>query len=132
VSRQRKHQLVAIDAVAVVTHAAQAHAALLDLDLDATRAGIDAVLDQLLQHGSGTLDDLARSDLMDELFGQDSNRHKGGGRKQRRAQNNRAMAECYCPVPGVPGSPGFALATTVASLDCARSWATSVPGGGLV
>ena len=88
--RQREQQLVAIDAAAVVAHAAQAHAAFFDLDLDAPRAGIEAVLDQLLHHGGRTLDDLARGDLVDELFGQDADRHRRGAEAKSRAQNIRA------------------------------------------
>ena len=78
VTRQRERQLIALDAAAVVAHAAQSRAALFDLDLDAARAGIEAVLDQLLEHGRRALDDLAGGDLMDELFGKDADRHRRG------------------------------------------------------
>ena len=89
VPRQRERQLVALDAAAVVAHAAQARAALFDLDLDAARAGIDAVLDQLLEHGRRALDDLAGSDLVDELFGKDADRHDAAGRKREAARRIR-------------------------------------------
>ncbi len=115
VARERQQQLVALDAAAVVAHAAQAHAALFDLDFDAARAGIDAVLDQLLEHGRRALDHLARGDLMDELFGQDADRHRRGAEAKPRDRIADATGSSgYCPVPEVPRlAVGFALATTV-------------------
>ncbi len=101
---KREHQLVAVDAAAVVAHAAQAHAAFFDFDLDATRTGIDAVLDQLLQHGCGSLDDLARGDLMDELFGQDADRHRRGAEaKAARRISERWSARGLLPRDGSAG-----------------------------
>jgi hypothetical protein len=41
--------------------------ATLYIDVDAPRAGIETVLDQFLHDGRGPLDDLASSDLIDEL-----------------------------------------------------------------
>ena len=39
-------------------------------DIDPRRSGIDRVLDQLFEHGGGALDDLARRNPVDEMFGQ--------------------------------------------------------------
>ena len=75
VPRQRERQLVARDAGAVVRHADQAGAAAFDVDGDRARAGVERVLDELFDDGRGALDDLAGRDLVDELRGQDANRH---------------------------------------------------------
>ena len=50
----------------VVADPDEAAAAVLQIDLDAFRAGVQRVLDQLLDHGSGALDDLAGGDLIGE------------------------------------------------------------------
>ena len=65
-----ERQLVGLDADAIVAHPHQAEAALLDVDLDAPRAGIERVLDQLLDDGGRPLDDLAGGDLIDQGGGQ--------------------------------------------------------------
>ena len=52
---------------AVVAHAHQADAAALDVDLDALRAGVEAVFDQFLDDRGRPLDHLAGGDLVDEL-----------------------------------------------------------------
>src|SRR5690606_22307129 len=59
-------------ALAVVGHADVARAAALDLDLDRARAGVDRVLDQLLDHARGPLDDLAGGDLIRERVVEDA------------------------------------------------------------
>ncbi|MNZ74185.1 hypothetical protein D3C78_926280 [compost metagenome] len=61
---QRQRQVVRLDAGAVVAHAQQLDAALLDLDVDARGACIEAVLEQLLGHRGRPLDHLAGSDLV--------------------------------------------------------------------
>ena len=65
----RERKIVLVDAAAVVAHADQARAAGFDVDLDASRAGIEAVLDQLLDDRGRPLDDFAGGDLVDELSG---------------------------------------------------------------
>ncbi len=67
VAADRERQLLGGDAAAVVAHAHEADAAALDVDLDAVRAGIEAVLDQLLDDGGRPLDHFAGGDLVDEL-----------------------------------------------------------------
>ena len=69
VRQDRTRQVVGADAVTVVAHADQAHAAFLDVDLDAPRARVEAVLDQFLDHGCRALDHLAGGDLVDEFGG---------------------------------------------------------------
>ena len=45
----------------------------IELDVDACGARIDGVLEQLLDHGRGPLDDLAGGDLADQRVGQRTN-----------------------------------------------------------
>lgn len=53
----------------VVSNAAKAQATALRLDLNPPGPGIETVLEQFLDHGRGSLDHLAGSDLIDELSG---------------------------------------------------------------
>ena len=78
-ARQRERQFVALDAAAIVADTAQLRAAILDLDLDALGAGVEAVLDQLLEHRGGPFDDLAGGDLVNELLGKNADRHQEVG-----------------------------------------------------
>ena len=55
-----------MDAAAVVDDADQLAAALLDVDVDARAAGVEAVFQQLLDDAGGPLDDLAGGDLGDD------------------------------------------------------------------
>ena len=77
VARERERQFRAGDATAVVAHPDQADAAALDVDLDAARTRIEAVLHELLDHRGGPLDHLARGDLVDEFAGENTDRHLG-------------------------------------------------------
>jgi len=60
VTRDRERQLVALDPGAVVGDANPLSAAPREIDVDLRRAGIERVLEQLLQRRCGALDDLAR------------------------------------------------------------------------
>ncbi len=64
-------------AAPVIDHADQRLPALGQCDLDAGGAGIDGVLDQLLDGGGGTFDHFAGGDLVDEIGGEEANRHGG-------------------------------------------------------
>ncbi len=64
VARQGQRQVVGGDAAAIVAHAQQLDAALLDLHVDAPGTGVQAVLQQFLGHRGGTLDHLAGGDLV--------------------------------------------------------------------
>ena len=66
VTLQAQPGILASHAAAVVADAHQASAAVLEVDLDPLRAGIEGVLDQLLHHRSGALDHLPRGDLVRE------------------------------------------------------------------
>ena len=63
------------DAGAVVTHLDQVQAAARGHHLDALRAGIERVLDQLLHHARRALDHLAGGDLVDHRLGKLADRH---------------------------------------------------------
>ena len=71
-------QFVARNTAAIVAHADQPHAALLDVHFDTTRAGIDAVFDEFLHHRRRALDDFAGRDLVDQLGRQRTDGHGGG------------------------------------------------------
>mgnify|MGYP007076045189 CR=1 FL=1 len=77
----RQRQLLARDTAAIVAHPHQAEAALLRLDLDMATAGVEAVLDQFLDHARGTLDHLAGGDAVDDLFGELADGHGTDCRK---------------------------------------------------
>ena len=75
VAGQRKRQLVAVHAAAVVGDPNEAAAALLQRNLDGARACIDGVLDQLLDHRCRPLDYLSRRDSIDHALRQETNSH---------------------------------------------------------
>ena len=75
VARQCERQLVARNTATVVRDANEARAAGFDVDRDRRCAGVERVLDELLDDGRWPLDDLAGRDLIDELRRQDANRH---------------------------------------------------------
>ena len=74
VARERERQLLARDAGAVVLDLHALDAAGLEHHGDRLRAGVDAVLQQLLQHRGRALDHLARGDLADQQLRQDADR----------------------------------------------------------
>src|SRR5439155_9093295 len=77
VAGEGEGQILGGDAAAVIGDADQLRAALLDLDVDARAAGIDAVLQQLLEDAGRALDDLAGGDFGDDIRGQLTNtRHE--------------------------------------------------------
>src|SRR5207253_1875888 len=65
VAGERERQIVGQDAAAVVDDANQLGAALLDVDVDARAAGVDAVFQQFLDDAGRPLDDFAGGDLGD-------------------------------------------------------------------
>ncbi len=69
-ARECQRQVVRLDSGAVVGDADAAHAALGQVHRDRLRAGVEAVLDQLLQRGRRALHHLARGDLVDQQFGE--------------------------------------------------------------
>src|SRR5579885_3110562 len=67
-SADGNRQLGTEQAAAVIADTDVTDAAAPDIDLDAARAGIQAILHQLLDDRSRTLDDLAGRDLVDQLI----------------------------------------------------------------
>ena len=72
-ARQGQADLLRPDPGAVVAHANQPASAPLELHFDALRAGVEGILDQLLDHGGRPLDDLTGRDLVDEFVGKNLN-----------------------------------------------------------
>ncbi len=78
VALDREREIVARHAGAVVGDADQAAAAAVGDDLDLGRAGIERVLDQLLDHARRPLDHLAGGDAVDGGFGELADGHGSG------------------------------------------------------
>ena len=74
---EREQRIVAIHAGAVIDHANERNSAAPNQDVDLARAGVDAVLDQLLHDGSGPLHHFAGRHLAGDGFGQQSNTAHG-------------------------------------------------------
>src|SRR5690606_31571 len=64
VAAQRQRQVFLSDTDAVVAHADQLDAAVFELNVDAVGAGVEAVLEQFLDHGSRTFDDFTGGNLV--------------------------------------------------------------------
>ena len=75
VALDRQRQVGARHALAVVGDANQPPAAAVGEHVDAARAGIERVLDQLLDHARRTLDHLAGGDAVDDGFGELADGH---------------------------------------------------------
>src|SRR5215510_281469 len=73
----REVEIVARHAFAVVADADQAPAAAVGEHLDAARAGIECVLDELLHHAGRTFHHFARGDAVDHGLGELADRHLG-------------------------------------------------------
>ncbi len=78
VPRNRQRQLLCGNAAAVVADADQAHTAFFQLDIDAAGAGIDRVLNQLLDHRCGSFDHFTGGNLVDQDFRQRPDRTRIG------------------------------------------------------
>ena len=77
-SLDRERQLVPRDTGAVVADPDQRCAAAGGDHLDTARAGVDGVLDQLLDHARRTLDHLAGGDAVDHVLAEAADRHEHG------------------------------------------------------
>ena len=76
VARERHSQFRRGDTHAVITNPAQPRAALLHLHDDLSRARVQAVFQQFLDHRRRALHDLAGGDLVDQVVRQQLNRHR--------------------------------------------------------
>ena len=80
VALEGEQRVVAIHALAVVGHADQLASAAFDFDPDARGAGVQGILQQLLDYGGGTVDHLARGDLIGDLVRKNADAaHKRSG-----------------------------------------------------
>jgi hypothetical protein len=70
---QRQNQLIFFDAAAVVDDADQLDSAFLQVHLDGTAAGIQAVFQEFLEYRSRSFDDFTGSNLADQQIGQTGN-----------------------------------------------------------
>ena len=75
VTLDREREIVGVHAEAVVADPDQASPARLDRDVDARRAGVERVLDQLLDRRRRPLDHLARGDAVDQQRVEAANGH---------------------------------------------------------
>ena len=66
---QRKHQIIRVNTVAVITHFEQTNTTLLHIDIETGRTGVHAVLEQLLHNRCGALDNLSGGNLVGEGWG---------------------------------------------------------------
>jgi len=73
----REHEILTAHALAVVGNADQPAAAGFGDHLDVAGAGIERVLDELLDDARRTLDHLARRDAVDDGFVELADRHGG-------------------------------------------------------
>ncbi len=74
---QGQREFVLGDAGAVVGDPDAPHAALFELHVDGRRAGVHGVFEHFLEHRGGPFDDLAGGDLIDEVVGEEVDRHGG-------------------------------------------------------
>jgi hypothetical protein len=72
VALEAEQRVLAIHAAAVVGDGEKFVAAAVILDIDARRAGVEAVLDEFLEHGGRPFDHLAGRDLAGHGVGQQS------------------------------------------------------------
>ena len=84
VALDRKREIVGVHAGAVVGDADQRAPARFDRDVDAPRAGVERVLDQLLDRRSRPLDHFAGGDAVDQQRIEAADGH-GSNRRRRRA-----------------------------------------------
>ena len=72
-AQDRRLGIRARHAVTIVGHTDEARASAHNLHLDGRRTCVDRILNELLDYGGGTLDDLARRDLIDSCIVQHMN-----------------------------------------------------------
>jgi hypothetical protein len=86
VTLEGEEGVVAHHAAAVVGDTDEATAAGFDIDADAGGAGVEGVLQQLLDDGGGAVDDLAGGDLVGDLVGENADAAHAGFKDTRRGQ----------------------------------------------
>ncbi len=71
-----KRQIGVLHSLAVVSHADEPAPATVGEHIDAVRAGVECVLDKLLDHTRRALDHLACGNAVDHTLGELADRHK--------------------------------------------------------
>jgi hypothetical protein len=84
--RYREQEVVPADARAVVRNPEAPNATAFDVHVDLRGRSVERVLEQLLERGRRTLDDLAGSDLIDEMVGERPDACHGRRRESGRAR----------------------------------------------
>ncbi len=107
VALQRQHGVALRHPAAVVADLDELPPAVLEQDVDGPGTCVDGVLDELLDHRSGALDDLSGCDLVDELGGEDMDRRhvfilpgrvrRTGGRRRSHARGALTAAKIDDP-----------------------------------
>ena len=96
----------------------QPQAAAGDRDIDAARAGVDRVLDQLLDDAGRSLDDLTRGDAVDEVRRQLTDGHLMPHSDRRRGTGGSAFYPILLPAGRTGRRPKDAPARMVSSMKC--------------
>ena len=135
-----EREILGAHAAAVVDDADEPPPALLDGDVDARRAGVERVLDELLHGGGRTLDHLAGGDAVDEKGIETADAHKRVLAQSRNSAKGASAAARARPGPSpLPaeayGIHGNALAVAMAypaSMEARRFQPSRIvlgPGG---
>ena len=96
----REREVLGVHAAAVVDDADQRPPARFDRDLDALRAGVERVLDELLDRRGRPLDDFAGGDAVDQQRVEATDGHSAHfGALWLRMQGESRAAEFYGEVP---------------------------------
>ena len=98
---QCEDRVLAAHAAAVVAHLDEGLAAVLQLDAHVVGAGVERVLDQLLDHGAGTLDHFARGDLVGDGIGENGYTPRHGPGIYPPTLATAASSTQPCCAPGV-------------------------------
>jgi hypothetical protein len=76
VALDRKHQVGARHALAIIGHADETAATAVGEDIDAARAGVECIFQKFLDDARRALDDLARGNAVDGGFGKLADGHE--------------------------------------------------------
>ena len=106
-----KHRIVTLHAFAIIHHGDRAASPFFHGDGDTAGPGIDAILQELLHHGDGALDDLAGGDLADSRLIQDRDAAHGDPPSRREYSRQRATRQAGArrvgAEPQLPGTPSL-------------------------
>ncbi len=129
-ARQRQRQFLGRHAAAVIRHPDQRPPAIGDRDLDPAGAGVQRVLDQLLDRRCRTLDHLARGDAVDRRLVKLTNDRAGSCRVYLGVRGSHATRLSMSLADSASGywlsvSPAGWPTTTKCSPSGSSSWAAT-------